>query len=39
MVAIDVPSGLTPAISGGAQSVRRLLTETCGCRLQLLQAA
>jgi hypothetical protein len=27
------------AISGGAQSVRRLLAETTGSRLQLLQAA
>jgi hypothetical protein len=27
------------AISGGAQSARRLLTETCEFRLQPLQAA
>jgi hypothetical protein len=32
-------SGLTSAISGGAQSARRLLSETSGNRLQFLQAA
>ncbi len=30
---------LTSAISGGAQSARRLLNKTCGCCLQFLQAA
>jgi hypothetical protein len=32
-------SGLTSAISGGAQSARRLLAETIEYRLQFLQAA
>jgi hypothetical protein len=31
--------GLTFAISGGAQLARRLLTETFGSRLHILQAA
>jgi hypothetical protein len=30
---------LTPAISGGAQSARRLLSQQCGPRLQVVQAA
>jgi hypothetical protein len=30
---------LTRAISGGAQSARRLLSEQCGPRLQSVQAA
>jgi hypothetical protein len=31
--------GLTSAISGGAQTARRLPGKTYGCRLQFLQAA
>jgi hypothetical protein len=33
------PVGRTSAISGGAQSARRLLTKAFGWRLQFLQAA
>jgi hypothetical protein len=35
---IEMAGRLTSAISGGAQSARRLLIEASGCRLQRLQA-